>query len=506
MPLVRLWRTTTLRLALLYLGLFLTSVAVILAVLYWSTQTFLSHQTRTTVEAEINGLEEQYRQRGLPGLVDVVASRSSVRHTSTIYLLTGPDYLPLAGNLSAWPTNAPAPGGWIDFDINDNRDNDRHPHHANATVFTLAGNFHLLVGRDLRELEQFQQRMIEAMAVSLVLTIGLGGLGGVLISRRMMQRIEVINRTTQRIRTGLLQERVPMSGSGDELDQLAGNLNTMLDQIEALMAGMRHVTESIAHDLRTPLTRLRSRLEITLLAEHDLTSYRQTLQDTIGEADRLLATFAALLSIAEAESGRLHNRFEPVALAGLAQDVVELYEPLAEEKGLSITLTTSGEPQVMGIGQLLSQALTNLLDNAIKYTPAGGHIDVEVVGPAIAAGENGHHGPFTGHNGGDHAGGMARLIVADSGPGIPEAWRDRVLQRFVRLEWSRSSPGNGLGLSLVDAVARLHGARLLLEDNNPGLRIALVFNENGPSSPAGIQAPAAPFAGAAAVEDMDPAG
>ncbi|MEO3433026.1 HAMP domain-containing sensor histidine kinase [Inquilinus sp. CAU 1745] len=450
-----LLRTTTFRLAVLYLGLFTISVMVILGLIYWFTAAYIDRQTNQTILAEVSGLTEQYNRGGLRALRDVVADRSDEPGSGSLYLLTAPDLTPVAGNIIGWPTDAPTPQGWIGFEIAGTSTPDGRPQPARALSLTLPGNYQLLVGRNMRDRQVFQQRIIAALAWSLVLTLGLGGLGGVLISRSMMQRVEAINRTTTKIMGGSLQERVRLHNTGDEFDQLARNLNAMLDQIEQLMTGMRQVGESIAHDLRTPLTRLRSRLELALIEEHDKEGYRATLQETIAEADQLLATFTALLSIAQAESGTLREAFEPVRLGELAETLGDLYGAVAEESGLHLEIDRYADPIVSGNRQLLSQALANLLDNAVKYTPEGGRITLSV---------------RNGANGGGPA-----LSVADNGPGIPPEHREEVLRRFVRLEQSRSSPGNGLGLSLVNAVARLHGASLTLDDNDPGLRIEMVF-------------------------------
>jgi signal transduction histidine kinase len=294
-----------------------------------------------------------------------------------------------------------------------------------------------------------------SLAWALLLTVGLGAGGGVLISRNVMHRIDAINRTTRQIMSGALQERMAVADRGDELDQLARNLNAMLDQIEHLMVGMRQVTDSVAHDLRTPLTRLRSRLEITLVEAETHDDYRAAIQEAISEADRLLGIFGALLSIAEAEAGTMQRSFQKVALSDLARQMADLYEPAAEEAGLSFVSDIRAEPEVLGNQQLLAQAIANLLDNALKYTPAEGIVTLTVSGP------EGGRGPC--------------VSVSDTGPGIPAEQRESVLRRFVRLEASRSTPGNGLGLSLVDAVARLHGARLEMDDNHPGLIVSLVF-------------------------------
>jgi signal transduction histidine kinase len=456
-----LLRTTTFRVALLYLGLFLASVLVILGLIYWFTAGFIERQTDETIAAEIAGLREQYRQRRLPGLIEVVNARSAVPRTSTLYLVATPSFAPLAGNLSDWPDAKPDADGWIEFEIADAPEEPGGgSHEARAVVFTLPGGYHLLVGRDTMERRHFQDRVLISLAWALLLTVGLGAAGGVLISRNVMHRIDAINQTTRQIMSGALQERMAVANNGDELDQLAGNLNAMLDQIEHLMVGMRQVSDSVAHDLRTPLTRLRSRLEITLVEAATEDEYRTAIQEAISEADRLLGIFSALLSIAEAEAGTMQRSFQKVALSDLARQMADLYEPAAEEAGLSFVSDIRAEPIALGNQQLLAQAIANLLDNALKYTPADGCVTLTVKGPE---GERG-----------------ACVSVADTGPGIPAEQRESVLRRFVRLEASRSSPGNGLGLSLVDAVARLHGARLEMDDNHPGLIVSLVFPRMGP--------------------------
>jgi len=290
------------------------------------------------------------------------------------------------------------------------------------------------------------------LASSGALMLVLGLIGGIVLSRRALARIETINRTSDRIMAGEFDRRIPLKGSGDEFDRLAQNLNAMLDQIERLMAGMRQVTDNIAHDLRSPLGRLRSRIEVALIEPPSTELYRDVLQQTIGEADHLLATFTALLDIAEAEAGSPRGQMAPLDLVAFARDLTDLYEPVAEEKGLRLTIETAPDPiEIRGDRHMLSRAIANLVENALKYTPPGGTIAVRVTAEGT----------------------MARLTVADDGPGIPADERDRVFDRFYRLEASRTTEGNGLGLSLARAVVRLHGGTIMLGDNAPGL-VAIV--------------------------------
>jgi hypothetical protein len=288
---------------------------------------------------------------------------------------------------------------------------------------------------------------------TLALMLLLGLIGGGLISRNMLARLDSINRTSKEIIAGDLSRRVPLSGNQDEFDTLAENLNRMLDRIERLMSGVREVTDSVAHDLRTPLNRLRNRLELTLRHRKQQGVSQRDLEAAVEETDRLIATFNALLLIAEADAGVAREAMAPVDVTSVARDATDLYAPVAEEKGVDLVASCGSAAWIDGNRSLVAQALVNLVDNAIKYTPKGGQVSIAVT----------------------EEGDSTLVTVADSGPGIPESERTRVLERFVRLEASRHSPGTGLGLSLVAAVARLHDARLLLEDNRPGLKATLRF-------------------------------
>ncbi|MCK6452667.1 MAG: HAMP domain-containing histidine kinase [Alphaproteobacteria bacterium] len=451
----RLFRTTGFRLSLMYVVLFGVGVVCLFAFLYWRTLTLIDRETDAAIESEIAGLAAQYRQQGLGGLVRIVAERASAqREGPNVYLLTRPDLTPLAGNIERWPNEARQTPVGIVFDIT----GDTGAVNARAQTFVLEGGYRLLVGRDLRQRAMLRQLLAETLAWGLTITIGLGLVGALLVGRNLLSRVEAINRTGQRIMHGDLHERVAVKGAGDEFDRLAENLNAMLDQIERLMLAMREVSDNVAHDLRGPLTRMKARLELALLAKdgpEDAAQYRAAIETAIAETDRLLATFNALLSIAEAESGALHQSMQPVDLMQLAEDVAELYAPALEEKGLTLSTRIVDCPRVLGSRQLLFQALANLLENAMKYTPAGGRVTI-----ATRALEGG-------------AG--AAVSVADNGPGVPAELREKVLHRYVRLDQARSTPGSGLGLSLVAAAAKLHAARLQLADNNPGLVVTLEF-------------------------------
>jgi signal transduction histidine kinase len=310
----------------------------------------------------------------------------------------------------------------------------------------------LLVGRDISDAAAFRSEVRTTLLWAGSIALGIGLIGGTVMSRNLLRRVEQVNRTSERVMAGNLSDRIPLRGTSDEFDQLAANLNRMLDQIERLMTAMREVTDDVAHDLRTPLSRLRTRLERALADPSGGAGQGEAIRAAIDEADRLLATFNALLKIAELESGARLDQTAPLDLSEVARSAAELYEPVAEEKGFALSVVAEPNVGISGDWHLLSQALANLLDNALKYA-GGGQIELRVF----------------------HKDGEAILEVADRGPGIPEADRQSVLDRFVRLEPSRTTPGNGLGLSLVRAIARRHDGSVTLEDNGPGLRVRLQF-------------------------------
>ena len=326
---------------------------------------------------------------------------------------------------------------------------------ARAFYTNLAGGFELVVGRDVEALRQFatiiRQTIYYALAIALVLGLG----GGLLMSRNFLRRIDAITEASRTIMAGNMAGRMPVQGSNDELDRLARALNEMLEQIESLMAAMKEVSSNVAHDLKTPLTRIKARVEAALRSGSE-GDYRAALESTVDESDRLLDTFNALLSIARAEAGQSRSGMEPIDAETIIADVVELYEPMAEEEGGQLSSTAEPGLTVLGDRQLLAQALTNLLDNALKYGAREGET------PEITV---------TGAREGD----KVVITVADHGAGIPGEDRTRVTERFVRLDASRSKPGNGLGLSLVSGVMKLHKGALVLEDNHPGLAARLVL-------------------------------
>jgi signal transduction histidine kinase len=449
----RLVRTHAFRLAALYFLVFAASVLGVLLFVYWTSADFVERQTEATLDAEITGLAEQYAQRGLSGLVQIVAARSAGdRGDGIMYLVTDPSGIPLAGNIAAWPAGVPTRTGRLEFTTEARVKGRVEIHPAQGALFVIPGGYRLLVGRDISDADAFRDRIKTTLLWAGLVVLGVGLLGGAAMSRNLLRRVEQVNRTSERVMAGNLSDRVPLGGTSDEFDQLAANLNRMLDQIERLMTAMREVTDNVAHDLKTPLSRMRARLELALLEPADASGQTEAIRSAIEEADRLLATFNALLSIAELESGARRERTEPVDLAEIAHSAAELYEPVAEEKGFAVTVVTESNVTIRGVRELLSQALANLLDNSLKYA-GGGEIHIRV----------------------SRRDGRAGLEVADRGRGIPEADRETVFDRFVRLEPSRSAPGNGLGLSLVRAIVRRHHGTIELADNEPGLWVRLEF-------------------------------
>jgi signal transduction histidine kinase len=449
-----LLHSSTFRLALIYMVLFGASVLLLLGFIYWSTAAYLTQQTDQTIEAEIADLAERYRTTGLAGLTSLISARLSRKPAgSAIYLLVDEGFDPLLGNLDRWPRGEQLQDGWMDFRLEGSGSDNADIHPARARVFRIEGGFLLLVGRDIHDLELTKQRIIITLAWGLAITLVLGGLGGAMMSRTTVRRIESINQASREIISGDLSRRIPTRNTGDDFDVLADNLNAMLDRIGLLMEDVRRVSDNIAHDLRTPLARLRNRLEELHLQTSGAGANSEGIEQAVAEADRLLNTFNALLRIARIESQHGDESFTTIAMGNLVRDVAELYEPLMEEKKQALAMELSGDVQVSGDRDLLFQAIANLMDNATKYTPAGGSIRIDL----------------------KRLNGKARLVITDSGPGIPAADREKVFQRFFRLEQSRTTPGNGLGMSLVAAVVTLHRMSIRLEDNRPGLRVVIEF-------------------------------
>jgi signal transduction histidine kinase len=461
----KLLRTTAFKLTLVYLLIFILFAASLLGYFALNTRRLITEQITSTVQGEMRGLTEQYEQGGLRRLLGTVQVRSR-QPGSSLYLVTTPNGEGLAGNISALEPGVLDQPGWHETSyrrLEAPGVPQTAEHRALVNVMQLGG-FRVLVGRDLEERARLYDIISNAGRWSFALVVVLGLAGGFFVSRRVLSRIDAMTGTSQAIMAGDLSGRLPVAGTGDELDRLANAVNAMLDRIVALMHGLSEVSDNIAHDLKTPLTRLRNRCEEALRASASDANYRAALEHTIEESDQLIRTFDALLMIARAEAGHARDNMNEFDAAEIARDVSELYEPLAEEKGLALKLDAPWAAPVRGNRELVSQALANLVDNAIKYT-APGKLNGSPAEIVVKAGNDGDR---------------ITLSVEDRGPGIPKADRGRVVERFVRLEQSRSEPGSGLGLSLASAVARLHGGELKLEDNHPGLKSTIALPRLGP--------------------------
>jgi signal transduction histidine kinase len=458
----KLIRTTAFRLTLVYLLLFALFAASLLGYFAWNTRRLITEQITTTVNAETGEISEIYARRGLFGLVRTMENRA-LRPGASLYLVTTPTGQAVAGNVGSLAPGVMGTEGWSETLYRRFGDQDNIDHRALVRVTEMDNGFRLLVGRDLEERRRLFGIVAKAAQWSILVVVVLGIGGGIFVARRVLQRIDAMTSTTQRIMAGDLSGRLPVGRSGDELDRLASNLNAMLERIEALMMGLKEVSDNIAHDLKTPLTRLRNRAEEALGSSGSEAEYRAALERTIEESDGLIRTFNALLMIARAESGQARGNMDDFDAADVANGIHELYEPLAEDDGMTLTVKASVAP-LHGNRELISQALANLVENAIKYgkpsaaaQPLGIKAAREIVIEARREGD------------------QVLLSVTDHGPGIPEADRKHAVERFVRLEASRTQPGSGLGLSLASAVATLHGGELRLGDAHPGLVATLVL-------------------------------
>lgn len=444
-------RGTSLRLALLNLVLALGIASLLAGVIYLLTIRVLEAEVQDTVRAELQGLAEQFRRDGYPALLGAIRGRVAGADTDAVYLLGDGSGRSIAGNLDAWPPTIRTDGSWQTLSLY--RQNAREPTLVGLRAFVLPGGTRLLVGRDMRARRALSELVTRSLLGVAVIAAVLMFVVGQLLSRLLVRRIAAVTRTSDRIVDGNLAERVPVSGNDDEFDRLAQALNRMLDRIEVLMTGMRAVTDSLAHDLKRPLTRLRSGLELAQRKAVTGDADVELLERALGDVDGLLRTFNALLEIARAETGLEQQHFTRIDLCELVTSLVDVYTPLMEERRLALDVDLRPETSLRGHRELLTQAIANLFENAARFAPSGSRIEV-----AVAA----------------HAD-RIELVVADHGPGIPAADRERVLERFVRLDDARSVDGAGLGLSLVAAVARLHGAALGLRDNGPGLRVVMAF-------------------------------
>ncbi len=459
-----LLRTTALRHALIYFGVFALAAAVAVAYIFWRTNVMLAVKQENSVQAEIVALDEQYRTGGIESLRRAVAERSETPGNN-LYLVTDAEGRWLAGNLKEISPDLWNSKGRVVFVY-------RRPALSSGTgerlafakVIRLTNGYRLIVGRDIEDQREFESIIRTAFLWTLAGMALLGFGVAFIMNRHLLRRLSAITETSRTIMAGDLSRRVPLTGSGDEFDDLSASLNAMLQRIVELIDGFKEVSDNIAHDLKTPLSRLRNRIETALREARGEEAYREALSAAIEDADDLIKTFDALLSIARLEAGAASNsgrtRFD---LNTVVTDVCELYEPVAEERGMELVQVQAPEIMVEGERQLLAQAIANVVDNAIKYAAPGSEVtvaddDKPKITVKLEAREN-----------------WTEISVSDTGPGIPSADRERALKRFVRLEASRSRPGSGLGLSLVAAVMHLHGGHVALADNHPGLKVILML-------------------------------
>ena len=455
MILSKIFTSFTFRFLVSYVAWLSVAVFMVLALIYAFIAYDFFAKVHESVDTELKDLSTAYESGGESAVDAFVKSHSGPDRLIRFFYYVGDENLnKIAGNLDQWPDSEEYRNGWLGFSFESlTSDPDSTGTEFIARSRQLAGGEHVLVARHYADVLNSTKLVGGALTRSMVATILLGTIGGAIVTALTLRRVDNINITLRRIMTGDLSERIDTKTSSGDFLRLSESVNQMLDRIEALMTGVRQVSDNIAHDLRTPLTRLRNKLS-ELHESCDDHASRDQLESLIEEADGLLGTFSALLRIAQVETGHRRSGFAEVDLCTLVTDVIELYEPLAAEKEQTFHTGLAKVGSFNGDRNLLFQAVANLVDNAIKYTPEGGRVQVNL---AVE-------------------GSIVRIEVADSGIGIPEEDRERVFQRFFRVEHSRSrNPGNGLGLSLVQAVVRLHDGYIELKDNNPGLRIVLRF-------------------------------
>jgi signal transduction histidine kinase len=451
----KLFRTTVFKLSLAYLCTFAIGAGLVLGGVGWNVKELIDEQIAQTVDADIRGLSEQYSEGGIRQLVEVIQRRAR-QPSASLYLVTTYAGVAVAGNVASLPEQVVGKSGIVEVSYQ-RAGEDTPRHRALARLFILPGGFRLLVGHDIEDRETLRNILGRALITSLFWLVLIGTLGGIFVARRVLKRVDAISDSARAIMTGDLTKRLPLAGTGDELDRLAESVNVMLERITALMAGLKEVSDNIAHDLKTPLTRLRMDAEQALRARSSPEEQRAALEKIIEESDSLIRIFNALLMIARAEAGNQPEGMSDFDVSEIARDVGELYDALAEEHAVELVVNTDQPTMIHGNRELVGQALANLIDNALKYGVSEGSDAASRV-VTLEARRNGK---------------LAELVVGDRGVGILPADRARVVDRFVRLENSRTRPGSGLGLSLAAAVAHLHGGELRLEDNAPGLRVVI---------------------------------
>ena len=450
-PLLRLVRSIGFRIAALHAVLLIASGAALGGFFWWNTAGYLNRQVDQSLRNDVALMNARYDDGGIDAIVRTIEQRlAEDSDEEEVFLLVGPEGRSIAGNLDAWPAGVPLGAQWIEAPIS----HDGIVSTGRLYGMELAGGYRLIVGRDVANRLRLRELVADAVLYGSALAVVLAGLGGVLVQRVLQRRIDQLAVTATAIGLGDLSRRVPLTGADDEFDQLARIFNGMLDRIGGLMEGVRQVSNAIAHDLRTPIARTRARLEESLRDAEGEAELRAAMERGIAELDGIIAVFQAILRIAEIEAGARRSAFTPFDLSALLADAAELYGAVAEEKDVELEAVPPAGLVMVGDRDLVLQAVANLLDNAIKFTPPGGVV-------RLAAARRGE---------------TVEIVVSDTGPGIPEAERSRVTERFYRAEQSRGTPGSGLGLTLVEAVAHLHAGTLEFAgdpDGGPGVRAVL---------------------------------
>lgn len=486
-PLLRLVRSLGFRIAALHAVLLIASGAALGGFFWWNTAGYLNRQVDQSLRNDVALMTARFEDGGIDAIIRTIEQRlAEDSDEEEVFLLVGADGRAIAGNLESWPAGVPLDAQWIEAPIR----HDGITSTGRLYGMELGGGYRLIVGRDVANRLRLRELVADAVLYGSALAVLLAGLGGVLVQRVLQRRIDQVAVTAVAIGHGDLSRRVPLTGADDEFDELARIFNGMLDRIGGLMDGVRQVSNAIAHDLRTPIARTRARLEEALHDADGEAELRTAMERGIAELDGIIAVFQAILRIAEIEAGARRSAFAPFDLSALLADAAELYEAVAEEKEVWLEAARTAGLVMVGDRDLVLQAVANLLDNAIKFTPAGGTVRL-----AAARREE-----------------AVEIVVSDTGPGIPEAERSRVTERFYRAELSRGTPGSGLGLTLVEAVAHLHAGTLEFAgdpDGGPGLRAVLRLSSGeAPRHGRGAEAQRRRSAGVApeARQDRVPAG
>jgi signal transduction histidine kinase len=452
-------RSTTFKLALVGIGTFGVIASAIFSYVYLSTSSYARNQFDRALMTEYLSLHDAYERSGRNGLIDLIRQRLVDKSfANNVYILADSSSAVLGGNLKEWPSTAAAASGSTEFRAPEPLRGAPDRPLLRGMFETLPGGDRLLVGKDISDLDSFTAQIKTAVIAAIALMFVVAGAASVLVTRRTVGRIESINAASRAIMLSGLDKRIPLRGSNDEWDRVAENLNLMLDRIETLMGEVKQVSDNVAHDLRTPLTRMRGRLEKAYHGQRSSEDDQALIGDTISDLDAVLRIFSSITRIAQIETQARKGAFRTVNVVEIANEVVELYDAAAEQDATRLSVVGDQEVLVTGDRDLIFDAIANLVDNAIKHGRAGGQV--------VVTNEN--------------IDGRSVISIADDGPGIPAEEYEHVFKRFYRLEQSRYAPGNGLGLSLVAAVARLHGAQIEMLDNSPGLKLRLWF-----SAPAG---------------------